>query len=360
MLNNLKTYFKFSFTRKQIINRLCYFFSKKKIVLKYRPLWLLIFVSDLCNLNCKMCPHHTLGNATKFEFLKKEKTFMKPDVFKAIIKSFPEATLVMFAGVGEPLLNPHFFELSEIAVRNKKIINLVTNGILLNKETINKIIKLKRFNQISISLNASNSLDYSNICETYPQTFNKVVENIKQLVLFKKQHKNEAKFEIIVSAICSQEFLPKIKKFLLFADSLGVDRIDIHNYIDFLVTYNKDQWTSLKNNKENERLLKEIKVYTKEKIKAEVRLPMILKEENYSKNCEWFFKNLSFDGAGNISGCGRVINPCKEYGNLFESKEKEDIWNGEYMKKMRIKFLKKDEELSFYCKNCVENYKSNL
>jgi len=354
IINKVKTYFKFGFTTRQVINRLRYYLSGKSEVLKCRPLWLLIYVSDLCNLKCKMCPHHTPGDASNFEFLKKEKGMMEPDVFKVIMDKFPEATLIMFAGVGEPLLNPYFFELAELAVKNKKIINLVTNGTLLDREKINKIIELKRFNQISISLNASNPQDYSNICNMPSKTFDKMVNNIKELVYLKKQHKNKAKFEITVSAVCSQEFLPKIKDFLLFADNLGVDRIDVHNYIDFPIIIGKEyQLTSIETSNKNIEILKEMEKFSKEKIRAKVNLPLIFKKENFCKKCEWFFKNLCFDAQGNIGGCGRVINPDSNYGNLFINKD--DVWNNEYMRKMRNKFLNKNEQLLTCCSHCVEN-----
>jgi len=354
IINKIKTYFKFGFTTRQVINRLRYSLSEKSKVLKYRPLWLLIYVSDLCNLKCKMCPHHTPCDASNFEFLKKEKDMMKPDVFRVIMDKFPEATLIMFAGVGEPLLNPYFFELAKMAIKNKKIINLVTNGTLLDREKINKIIGLKRFNQISISLNASNPQDYNNICKMPSETFDKVVNNIKELVYFKKQHKNKAKFEIIVSAVCSQEFLPKIKDFLLFADNLGIDRIDVHNYIDFSITDKDHQWTPVETSDKNIEVLEDMEKFSQEKIRARVNLPLIFKKGNFCKKCEWFFKNLCFDAQGNIGGCGRVINPDSNYGNLFINKD--DVWNNEYMRRMRNKFLNKNEQLLACCRHCVENY----
>lgn len=354
MLNQLKTYLKFGFTTRQLSNRVHYFFCKKGETLKYRPLWLLIYVSDLCNLKCKMCPHHTLGDASNFEFLKKSKVMMKPDTFQVVLDKFPEATLVMFAGVGEPLLNPHFFKLAEMASKNKKIINLVTNGVLLDREKINRIIEIKRFNQISVSLNASNPQDYSDICNMPSETFGKVVNNIKELVETKKRYKNKAKFEIIVSAVCSQEFIPKIKDYLLFADNLGADRIDVHNYIDFSIIEEKYQWASVERSDRNIEILKGIKQFSQEKIKTKANLFLVFKKENFCKKCEWFFKNLCFDALGNIGGCGRVINPDVDYGNLIT--DKEDVWNNQYMRKMRKKFLNNQEQLLNCCKNCIENY----
>lgn len=354
LLNRVRTYLKFGFSAKQVANRIKYSISRKGAILKYRPLWLLIFVSDLCNLECKMCPHHTRGNASNFKFLKKEKGMMRPGIFETIMKKFPEATLVMFAGVGEPLLNPHFLSLAKIAAENKKIINLVTNGVFLDRKKMDMIIELERFNQISISLNASTSQDYKNICGMPKEIFDKVVNNIKKLVYLKKHHKSKAKFEIIVSAVCSKEFIPKIKDFLIFADTLGVDRIDIHNYIDFSIKEKNNQWTSIETTKKNISILSNIEKFSQEKINAKVNLPIILKPDNFDKKCDWFFKNLCFDAYGNIGGCGRIINPSRNYGNLLT--DNDDVWNNEYMKTMREKSLNSNERLLECCNKCIENY----
>lgn len=354
MISKIKTLLKFGFSGKQVLNRLKYLLSKKQDVLKYRPLWLLIYVSDLCNLRCKMCPHHTLGDSSDFVFLKKDNGMMKPETFRVILDKFPEATLVMFAGVGEPLVNPHFFELAQMAVEDKKIINLVTNGTLLDKDKIRRIVELKRFNQVSVSLNASNAEDYTTICNRPQSFFDKVVNNIKDLVDSKKKNPDKAKFEIIVSAVCSQQFILKVKDFLIFVDNLGVDRIDIHNYIDFCIIEKGGQWTAISKNIYNEKTLYELEKFCHNNIKTKVNLPIVLKQEKFCKKCEWFFKNLCFDAFGNIGGCGRVMNPDNDYGNILTSSD--DVWNNKYMRNMRKKFLVPNCKLPDCCNHCIENY----
>ena len=79
----------------------------------------------------------------------------------------------------------------------------------------------------------------------------------------------------------------------------------------------------------------------------------LLFNSNFKKYCQWFFRNIAIDGAGNIGGCGRVMNPSEDYGNIF--KEGRDVWNNEYFQKMRGKFLDPKTELIKCCKNCVEN-----
>lgn len=343
---NLKN-IRFRFTKKQIFNYLKYKLTKnKKIFLRYRPLWLSIYVSDICNLKCKMCPHHS-NDENEFVYQKHLITdkMVSCETLEKIYKKFPEAYLVMFAGVGEPLTNMKFKELVELTSKYKKKFNIVTNGTLLNYELCKNLLSNKYLNQISISLNASNPKEYSEICNVQENKFFDVVKNIRTLVTLKKQLKSQA--EIVVSGVCYNEFLDSSKQFLTFCDELGVDRIDLHRYIDFDI---KNKLTDIDDFSEG---LNELYSYKKKYIKTNVNLPHKISANSYKKRCEWFFKNLSFDSNGNIGSCGRVMSPSAEYGNIEDNN---DIWNNKYMVEMRKKVLDASDEVSKYCLKCVENH----
>lgn len=342
---NLKN-LKYGFSIKQIYNYYLYKKSNKKdTILNYRPIWLLIYVSDLCNLRCEMCPHHS-GKNNDFEYQKQlSKKFISLDMLEKIYKKFPESVFVMLGGVGEPLLHPQFKEIIKLTSKNKKKINIITNGTLLNDDLIEFLMKEKMLNQISISLNASNSEEYSSICKVKNVIFDKTVSNIKKLIEAKKKYKSKA--EIVVSGVCSHEFMNSSYEFLKFCDNLNVDRIDLHRYIDFDI---KDALTDLDDFNDK---IDELYNYAKSNIRTKTNLPHKITKSNYCKNCDWYFKNLSFDAYGNMGSCGRVINPSSEYGNI---NDKEDIWNNVYMQQMRKRFIN-DPVVTKYCKKCVENHK---
>lgn len=352
LVGMIETYKKFPFSWKQIVNRIHYYFSKKSIILSYRPIWLLIYVCDACNLKCKMCPTHTVSDVSNFEYQKENIGVMKKETYEIIMQKFPEATLVMLAWVWEPLLNPYFFDLISIWAKYKKMMNLVSNGILFNEDKIKLITKNKRFNQISISLNASTPEDYAEICNTQWDNICKVVENIKLLVRYKKIHKSNA--QIIVSCVCSEQFLPKVYDFIVFANWLWVDRIDIHNYIDFEIKEKSNQWTLIENKKKIENQIKDIVSRIKwSNVKTPINFPKALDLSIYTKKCEWYFKNLSFDSYGNIWSCWRVMNPNSKYWNIFSQ---EDVWNNKYMQHMRKLFLNKNLKMPWCCTKCIENF----
>ena len=83
---NLKN-LKYGFSIKQIYNYYLYKKSNKKdTILNYRPIWLLIYVSDLCNLRCEMCPHHS-GKNNDFEYQKQlSKKFISLYMLEKIYK----------------------------------------------------------------------------------------------------------------------------------------------------------------------------------------------------------------------------------------------------------------------------------
>jgi len=288
-----------------------------------------------------MCPHHS-ENKNNFEFIKElDNKFMSIEIVKKIYKKFPEAYLVMLGGVGEPLLNPEFKEIVKLTAKNKKKMNLITNGILLNEDMSNFILSEKYFNQISISLNAPNQEVYSSICGVSADTFEDVIKNIKYIVRKKKELKSD--IEIILSGVCGQEFVKESKEFLKLCDTLGVDRIDLHRYIDFNIN------EGLADIDDSSYNINDLYDFSKT-LHTKINLPHKLSK--YEFNCNWYFKNLSFDSKGNIGSCGRVINPNKEYGNI---NDEEDIWNNEYMRDVRELIINKQVP-SKYCIKCVENY----
>lgn len=344
-MNKIKNILRFKYSLKQLINYLKFKTNKKKPILNYRPIWMVLYLSDLCNLRCKMCPHHSESD-NDFKFQKKlDKKFMTIQMVKKIYKKFPETILVMLGGVGEPTLHPEFKKIIEISAKNKKKINLISNGTLLNDDIINYMVKEKCFNQISISLNASNPYEYSQICSVNKEMFYTVVNNIKKIVDAKKKYNSDV--QVIVSGVCSKEFITASYNFLDFCDTLGVDRIDLHRYIDFDI---KDTLNDIDDFSVD---ISNIYEYVKKNIKTSCNLPHKITSHSYKKQCDWYFKNISFDSYGNLGSCGRVITPNSEYGNI---NDQNDIWNNEYMQKMRKDFIEKDI-VTKYCEKCIENNK---
>ena len=103
----------------------------------------ILAISNVCNLNCKMC---RTG--------REEPAVMSLDILKRIIDKIPNPEVVL-AGNGEPLLYPDFLE--AISYCKDKITRTVTNGTLLTKELISELADAG-LNYMKISLDGNKKI----------------------------------------------------------------------------------------------------------------------------------------------------------------------------------------------------------
>lgn len=105
-----------------------------------------INLTNKCNTECEFCCMYSSP---------KNKTFISDKKFEEIIDSTSNQFELQLEG-GEPLLHDHFFEFMKYAVKSKRCtqINILTNGILLNK-FIDSIIEFHKENNIPIMIKVS-------------------------------------------------------------------------------------------------------------------------------------------------------------------------------------------------------------
>lgn len=89
-------------------------------------------ITSGCNLNCKYCHNQKFNN-------KKDDMSIK-DILKLIkeLKDIMNIDKILITG-GEPLINPHVYEIISYITRLGIKADMVTNGILLNETTIKKL-----------------------------------------------------------------------------------------------------------------------------------------------------------------------------------------------------------------------------
>ena len=108
--------------------------------------------THVCNYACKMCPRD--------KFLKKEEIrSIDLETYKKIIEKCVGIPLFTLAGFGEPLCDPHFFELVDHLNRlhPNAWIRIITNGFFLSEENCRKFA-LSDVSEIQISID---SLEYT-------------------------------------------------------------------------------------------------------------------------------------------------------------------------------------------------------
>ena len=102
-----------------------------------------IEITNICNLSCNFCPK-----------TKRKYKFMNREEFNYIINEIkPYTNHVYFHLMGEPLLNENIEGFFEECHKNELMVNLTTNGTLLNKNS-EKLINAKSLRQVNISLHS--------------------------------------------------------------------------------------------------------------------------------------------------------------------------------------------------------------
>lgn len=111
-----------------------------------------IETASSCNISCVFCPRDEMKRNTKI---------MKPEIFEQVCKFLPDDATVMFAGVGEPLVNKYLESYIQLLKKRDISSCIITNGILLTPERQKSIIN-SGISQIQISYHAQDekTLDY--------------------------------------------------------------------------------------------------------------------------------------------------------------------------------------------------------
>ena len=106
--------------------------------------WIQVEITTSCNCLCIYCPS-AVGRASL------EPHHMRFESFKKLVPSFRNASMVHLQGWGEPLLHPDFFAMATLAKEADCLVGTTTNGMLLDADTICRILDTG-IDLISVSL----------------------------------------------------------------------------------------------------------------------------------------------------------------------------------------------------------------
>jgi MoaA/NifB/PqqE/SkfB family radical SAM enzyme len=95
--------------------------------------WIQVEISSYCNGSCTYCPHFAFRANWQNRFLSLE-------AFRNLIPAFAKTHLVYLQGWGEPFMHPKFFEMLQIAKEAGCVVGTTTNGTLLGRELIEKLV----------------------------------------------------------------------------------------------------------------------------------------------------------------------------------------------------------------------------
>lgn len=338
-----KTILKSTFIKKPIRLLASGFSTFRKKPKANFPFKLKMECSSICNLRCKMCPLH-VGLTRKQGYLEFKK-------FKYIFDQIKPAYLNL-TGIGEPFLNKDLFEIIKYAKKKNAMVKLDSNGMLLNKENIKKILDTK-IDIISVSIDGVDKESYEKI--RVGSNFEQVKNNVKNLVDERNRIKSDTRVHMFF--VLQETNIEKLPDFIRLAEWLGV------NYVagSFVVTLGKNSNINNKILKKRRIILEKIRETEElcKKSKMQISItPLLeyLKGEKYSdsynnnKPCymPWYSTFITWDG---------YVNPCDfscdneiVFGNVFKEPFKK-IWNNEKYKNFRLN-VNRDRTKIKLCNGC--------
>ena len=171
------------------------------------PLALQIEPTTYCNLQCKMC-------------IRSEKVItpvhMTEPVFKHAMNKLTPLRVV-FAGTGEPLLNPIISEFVDYCTR-KSIPSLMSTNLSMDVEPAIAVLKAG-LATLYISLDAPNRDTYAAV-RGNGDYFDKITANIRELV-----SRPGKKYDIRLAYVIMKENMNGIVDFIELAKSLGISSV---------------------------------------------------------------------------------------------------------------------------------------
>jgi radical SAM protein with 4Fe4S-binding SPASM domain len=140
--------------------------SEKNIEKSILPLKIGLKVTNYCHFNCTYC------------FTKKDNNYMTLETVQKIIGSLEQYPYIIYLTGGEPLLNPHIFDIIDFLYDKNILVAIHTTGALKNQELISQLsLREEKITRIQISIDSIN-----NFSKLRPSNFDNPIQIIREFI----------------------------------------------------------------------------------------------------------------------------------------------------------------------------------
>lgn len=281
------------------------------------PPWAIVELTNRCNLRCANCR----SLVRESDFLKNGRD-MSSEAFQVLLKKLPFVERFQFLGLGEPLLNPHLFEIiSQLSQKGKSTI-VNTNTTLLGEDACVRAVE-SGLTKLYFSVDSADP-------DTFEQlragaSFHKVIENVRTMVEVKRRLQSETP-HLALCVVISKENQGELKEILHLACSLEIPAVRLMNL--------SAPVTELKARK--------VPASARRRIRAELRqvaqrLGIRLDTFGDGYVCPTIFRSVSITVDCHVTPCffAYYANPMSmQFGNLLED-DFRSIWDEPQYKRLR-------------------------
>jgi len=338
------------------------YFSKEKAFAG--PKTVQIDITNACNLNCLVCWFNSpTQTQPSIEWKSKKIEFNK---FKELVDFFFVSGVkkIVVLGDGEPFAHPEILNMVEYVKSKKIICHLYTNGTLLDKNKIDRLLD-SNIDNLWVNIWAASSEEYTEIHPNQPAgAFTKLLENLKYFSDKKNQLNKKSQLNII-NVIFNKNY-KNISGMIDIAEKLSADFVEFQ-YADLsdkrmIYDLNKNELDDLAADIISIKNSCNIKFnfdYFYHQITDRInKLNNPDRQNNYHSLRQlpvnavpcfygWLYARVKVDG--NVIPCC----PCWHFpmGNIFKDSIK-DIWHSEKWNQFRFHSCQSYNKHEEYFKNC--------
>ncbi|MFH1249423.1 MAG: radical SAM protein [archaeon] len=329
---------------------------------RYYPSYLQIELSTTCNMECPRCERSVMSKG----ILNKHTPL---SYFKKLEPILPYVNFITLgAGLGEPLLNPEFWQIHNYLKSFGIKVHYTTNGLLLTKENIEKTFKY-RTDSMDISLDSLKKEVYEKIRPIPHSPFDIVMQHLGEICERKRQLKSKTP-TIAIGFAAQKENIEEMPSIVRFAKKIGADNV----WFTALTCHNKDSVKSSLFNLDKgdiKRIFDETENLAKD-LNMPIRLPKIFGVNTSKCSCPFIWEMMMLFINGDVCCCPHFRDTrkhffCIDEGNLIKKETTmpsvilgnlneesiEKIWNNRNYKTLRYD---NKRDLNESCKKCYFRY----
>jgi MoaA/NifB/PqqE/SkfB family radical SAM enzyme len=241
---------------------------------------------------------------------------------------------------GEVLLYERYWSVVKYcALKNIKLQNLITNGILVDKH-IDQI--LKHYSGITISVDGYDHESYMKRRGGTEKIFQHIIDNTRRLVNISLKIKK--RFTIAYNCVLLENNYRIMPKMIELAEKIGIDRMQFRNFHSY--DSSNSALRPLYNTKKIQEFINKLK---SKPYKVQVKWPEIYGTLR-TFNCKMLFDTVTIGSDGYFAPCCHIPSK-KNYGSFFKNAEG---YNTGELEAFRHKFIgaKTRYELPRQCWEC--------